>query len=100
MIVDISLLLKLARDGAAAVATRKQIAEREIMSDLAPLHWCSLPADERGSGFHPIPGIGTAVRYRFGSGPDPVGKSSIYESEPGRIHYFCLNWRNHEKQEG
>ena len=44
-----------------------------------------LPDDERGSSFHPIPGIGLAIRYRLGNGLDPVGKSSIYESEPGRV---------------
>jgi hypothetical protein len=41
--------------------------------------------------FHPIAGIGSAIRYVFGSGFDPVGKSSIYESEPGRVHRFDLN---------
>jgi len=46
----------------------------------------SIPGHERGSGFHPIPGIGSAIRYRFGNGFDPVGKFSLYESEPGRIH--------------
>ncbi len=42
-------------------------------------HWRSLPVEERGSGFHPIPGIGSAIRRRLRLGPDPVGK------------YFILN---------
>jgi hypothetical protein len=51
---------------------------------------------EHGSGFHPIPGIGSAIRYRFGSGFDPVGKSSIYESEPGRVRSSAVDL-NEEK---
>ena len=37
-----------------------------------PLHWCSLPDDERGSGFHPIPGIGSAVHCCFGVDLTPL----------------------------
>jgi len=35
------------------------------------------PVDEHGSGFHPIPDIGLAVRCRFRHGSDPVGEFFI-----------------------
>ena len=38
------------------------------------------------SGFHPIPGTGAVIHYRFASGLDPVEKSSVYESEAGQVH--------------
>jgi hypothetical protein len=40
---------------------------------LRPLgQWCSLPANKHGSGFHPIPGIGLAVRRRLASDLTPL----------------------------
>src|SRR6266568_2534849 len=48
----------------------------------------SIPGHERGSGFHPIPGIGSAIRYRFGNRFDPVGKFSIYTSSAESVGRF------------
>ena len=35
-------------------------------------HWRSLPADEHGSGFHPIPGIGGGSRPIWGADVTPL----------------------------
>ena len=43
----------------------------------------SIPVQERGSGFHPIPDIG--ARCMLSASLTPLESFFIYESEPGRI---------------
>jgi len=56
-------------------------------------HWRLIPEHERGPGFHPIPGIGLAVRgLIFWRGSDPVGEIFFSESEPAESKFNMEGW--------